>query len=87
MIQLDPAARIVPTQSAATLFALLMAVSNTGVTVAFWVGGWWYDSLTAHFGGNRHAAFDALVAIGAAFTAGCWLLVPVMRWAGAYEAR
>jgi hypothetical protein len=32
--------------------------------------------------GNRHAAFDALVAIGAASTAGCWLLVPVMRWAG-----
>jgi Na+/melibiose symporter-like transporter len=87
LIQLDLAARIVPTQSAATLFALLMAVSNTGVTVAYWVGGWWYDGLTAQFGGDRHLAFDALVAIGAAFTAACWLLVPVLRWAGAYETR
>ena len=87
LIQLDLAARIVPTQSAATIFALLMAVSNTGITVAYWVGGMWYDGLTAHFGGNRHFAFDALVAIGAAFTAACWLLVPAMRWAGAYETR
>jgi hypothetical protein len=59
-----------------------MAISNTGLTASEWVSGSWYDSLTASFGGSRHAAFDALVLIGAAFTAGCWLLVPVLRWAG-----
>jgi len=81
LIQLDLAARVCPTQSAATIFALLMAISNTGMTAAYGVGGWWYDALTDHFG-SRHIAFDALVAIGAAFTTGCWLLVPLMRWAG-----
>jgi len=81
LIQLDLAARVCPTQSAATIFALLMAISNTGMTASYGVGGWWYDALTDQFG-SRHIAFDALVAIGAAFTAGCWLLVPLMRWAG-----
>jgi Na+/melibiose symporter-like transporter len=81
LIQLDLAARICPTKSAATIFAVLMAISNTGTTAANGVSGWWYDALTNQFG-SRHIAFDALVAIGAAFTAGCWLLVPVMRWAG-----
>jgi MFS family permease len=87
LIQLDLAARIVPTQSAATLFAILMSISNTGMSAAYAAGGWWYDDLASAFAGNRHAAFDCLVAIGAAFTASCWLLVPVMRWAGAYEYR
>ncbi|MCI0361037.1 MAG: hypothetical protein L0211_21360 [Planctomycetaceae bacterium] len=82
LIQLDIAARVVPTESAATLFALLMAISNTGTTAGIFLGGWWYDGLTSYFVGNRHAAFDALVVIGAGFTACCWLLVPALRWAG-----
>lgn len=83
LIQLDLAARICPTESAGTIFALLMAISNTGISASYGVGGLTYDWLaSADMLGSRHAAFDALVAIGAAFTAGCWLLVPVMRWAG-----
>lgn len=82
LVQLDLAARACPSQSAGTMFALLMAVSNTGMSAGYYVGGDWYESLTAQFAGNRHLAFDALVAIGATFTAGCWLLVPVLRWAG-----
>jgi MFS family permease len=83
LIQLDLAARICPTESAGTIFALLMAISNTGISASYGVGGLTYDWLSsAEMLGNRHAAFDALVAIGATFTAGCWLLVPVMRWAG-----
>jgi MFS family permease len=81
LIQLDLAARVCPTQSAATVFALLMAISNTGITAANAVGGGWYDALNSTLG-SRHAAFDGLVLIGAGFTAGCWLLVPLMRWAG-----
>jgi MFS family permease len=86
LIQLDLAARVCPLASAATIFALLMAISNTGMTASFGVGGRWYDALTEQFG-SRHIAFDALVAIGALFTAGCWLLVPVMRWAGVQDHR
>jgi MFS family permease len=85
LIQLDLAARICPTESAGTMFALLMALSNTGVSLAIYFGGEWYDALAAHYHGNRHLAFDVLVLIGAAFTAGCWALVPVMKWAGAWE--
>jgi Na+/melibiose symporter-like transporter len=74
LIQLDLAARVCPTQSAGTLFATLMAISNTGITAASAVSGGWYDWLAAATG-SRHVAFDLLVAIGAAFTAGCWLVV------------
>jgi Na+/melibiose symporter-like transporter len=81
LIQLDLAARVCPTQSAGTIFALLMATCNTGVSASIWVSGGWYDGLAAS-GGGRHVAFDAMVAIGAAFTAGCWLLAPVMKRAG-----
>ena len=82
LIQLDLAARICPPASAGTVFALLMAISNTGMSLGIYLGGGWYDGLTAQLGGNRHAAFDALVLIGAAFTAACWLLVPLLRRAG-----
>jgi Na+/melibiose symporter-like transporter len=83
LIQLDLAARIAPTEAAGTIFALLMAISNTGITASTWVSGAWYDYLAEPAAlGSRHAAFDSLVAIGAAFTAACWLIVPVMKWAG-----
>jgi len=85
LIQLDLSARICPTALAGTTFALLMALSNTGDSAAIYVGGDWYEALATHFQGNRHMAFHLLVLIGAAFTAGCWLLVPVMKWAGAWE--
>lgn len=83
LIQLDLAARIAPTEAAGTIFALLMAISNTGITASTWVSGAWYDYLaSAEVLNSRHLAFDALVAIGAAFTAACWLIVPVMKRAG-----
>jgi len=80
LIQLDLAARICPPKAAGTVFALLMAVSNLGILLSTWVGGVWYDQLDVVWG--HRAAFSALVAIGAAFTAGCWLLVPWLRLGG-----
>jgi predicted MFS family arabinose efflux permease len=77
LIQLDLAARVCPPRAAGTVFAVLMAVSNLGIVVSTWIGGFWYDQLSAGWG--QRAAFNALVAIGAAFTAGCWLLVPWLR--------
>lgn len=81
LVTLDLAARTCPTAAAGTGFAVMMAVSNTGTTLATTVGGTWYETLTARLGGPD-PAFDALVAIGAASTAACWLLVPVLRRAG-----
>jgi Na+/melibiose symporter-like transporter len=81
LTQLDLAARICPTQSSGTTFAMLMAAGNAGLAAGVYLGGGWYDALAEHFHGSRHLAFHTLVGIGAVFTAGCWLLVPVLRWA------
>lgn len=83
LIQLDLAARICPPKAAGTVFALLMAVSNLAILTSTWLGGIWYDQLDAVWG--HRAAFNGLVAIGAACTAGCWLLTPWLRRAGPME--
>jgi Na+/melibiose symporter-like transporter len=82
LVQLDLAARICPTAAAGLTFALLMSLSNTGMSAGIYLGGGWYDDLTAVYEGNRHLAFDVLVGIGGAFTGACWLLIPVMKWSG-----
>ena len=85
MIQLDLAARVCPPQIAGTMFALLMALSNSGISASSYFGGWWYDALTRRHG--THVAFDLLVAIGAGFTATCWVLVPgMLRIAARHDA-
>lgn len=85
MIQLDLAARVCPPQIAGTMFALLMALSNTGITLSSYFGGGWYDGLRANYGDRT--AFHLLVAIGACFTAGCWVLVPwMLRLAAKHDA-
>jgi predicted MFS family arabinose efflux permease len=74
LIQLDLVARWCPAQVAGTTFALLMAVSNLGASLATWLGGSWYERAASAWG-NR-VAFQLLAVVGAAFTAGCWLLLP-----------
>jgi predicted MFS family arabinose efflux permease len=66
---LDLAARAVPERAEGTYFAALMAVSNLGSTGSVWVGGRLYDVV----------GLPWLIAISAAATAACWLLVPWMR--------
>jgi predicted MFS family arabinose efflux permease len=66
---LDLAAQACPKQAEGTFFALLMSVFNAGGRGSEIVGGWLYDS----FG------YTWLILISAAFTALCWLLVPLVR--------
>ena len=66
---LDLAARAVPRHAEGTLFAALMAVSNLGSTGAEWLGGQLYDLVGLNW----------LIAVSAAATAACWLLVPWVR--------
>jgi len=83
LIQLDLTARVCPPRVAATLFALVMALSNLSLSLADGAGGFLYDLVTPLWG--PRAAFNLLVGLGAAFTAVCWVLVPVFRrgdWAG-----
>lgn len=77
MIQFDLAARVCPPQVAGTIFATLMALTNFSLSASTWLGGVLYDSWSTHWGARP--AFNALVAVGAAFTAGCWLLIPQFR--------
>jgi predicted MFS family arabinose efflux permease len=77
LIQLDLAARVCPPQVAGTVFASLMALSNLGITAGIAWGGALYDRWTAAWG--AHHAFDALVALGVATTAACWVLIPWLR--------
>ncbi|HEV3163558.1 MAG TPA: MFS transporter [Isosphaeraceae bacterium] len=76
LIQLDLAAQSCPPRVAGTAFALLMALLNLGNLLSTWLGGDWYERLRLLWGSR--VAFHILVAIGAAFTAGCWLLVPLL---------
>lgn len=76
IIQLDLAARVCPPEVSGTLFAGLMALSNLGMTAAMYWGGWLYDDWAVRWGADR--AFDMLVWLGAATTAACWVLTPLL---------
>jgi MFS family permease len=76
LIQFDLAAQVCPPAAAGTTFALLMALSNLGTSLSTWLGGSWYESGAARWG--YPASFRLLVGIGALFTAGCWLIVPIL---------
>lgn len=66
---LDLAAKSCPRRVEATFFALLMSVFNGGTQSSQVVGGYLYDWL----------GYTALVLISAAFTAGAWFLVPLVK--------
>ena len=66
---LDLAARACPKQVEATFFAVLMSIYNGAVQLSQITGGWLYDQL----------GFTRLIFISAAFTALCWLLVPLLK--------
>ena len=74
LVQLDMAARYCPPAIAATVFALLMSLSNGSASLSEVLGGSlyteWIDSM------GREPAFDTLVYVGAWFTCLAWSLVP-----------
>ena len=74
LIQLDIAARLVPVEVAATLFALVMAVTNLSSSLSEAFGGYLYEYLDS---GNF--AFDAVVVLSTLFAASCWMLMPRLK--------
>ncbi len=82
LVQLDLAARYCPTAVAATVFALLMALSNQAVGLSEFVGGKMYTAWGATMG--EASAFKTLVVVGAGCTALCWFLVP---WLNSISAK
>jgi Na+/melibiose symporter-like transporter len=77
MVQLDLAARVCDVQTAGTTVALLMALSNLSYSTSEALGGILYERLSEWR--DPTTAFQIVVAIGALFTSGCWLLVPALR--------
>lgn len=77
LIQLDLAARVCTPETAGTTFALLMALSNLSYSLSTALGGHVYDLVGQEHG--YQTAFSILVAVGAGFTAFCWLLMPLLR--------
>jgi len=76
LTQLDLAARVCRLETAGTTFALLMSLTNLSAALSQGVGGTIYEAMAERWG--YASAFQILVAVGALFTAGCWLLMPVL---------
>ncbi len=76
LVQLDMAARYCPAESAGTIFAILMSLTNLSYSLSSQVGGGWYEAWSKDWGPTT--AFDVLVGVGAAFTAACWLLLSIL---------
>jgi MFS family permease len=74
LLQLDIAARLCPPRYAATVFAMLMGVSNGADSISAIVGGELHDWLSPRIGAVD--AYHVLVVMGAAATAGAWAMVP-----------
>ena len=85
LIQLDLAARICRPETAGTTFALLMSLSNLSAALSQGFGGSIYEAMAQRWG--FATAFQLLVAMGALFTAGCWLLIPLLQRAFPSPAR
>src|SRR5262245_54701392 len=77
LIQLDLAARVCRPQTAGTTFALLMSLTNLGAALSQGIGGSIYEEMAERWG--YVLAFQILVGVGALFTAGCWLLLPLLN--------
>lgn len=66
---LDLAARSCPSRAEGTVFAFLMSTLNISKSGGNILGGWLYD----------HTGLVPLILTSAAFTAGCWCLVPLLQ--------
>ncbi len=86
LVQLDLVAQICPLEIAGTVFALLMALHNLTMFTSARIGGKLYDLWQVDFG--KQFAFNLLIALGAATTAACWLIVPwLSREMNAHSSR
>ncbi|MEX0641295.1 MAG: MFS transporter [Pirellulales bacterium] len=78
IVQLDLAAMVCPPIIAGTAFAAMMSLSNAGTSFSNMIGTWLYDVVSFLLRDSQQA-YNLLVALGAACTACCWLLVPQLR--------
>ena len=77
LIQLDLTARIIPARAAATVFAIVMALTNLAGAGSEVFGGWLFEATEASYA--REAAFRLVVAVSVVAAVSCWLLMPTLR--------
>jgi MFS family permease len=77
LILLDLAARLVPIQVAATVFAVIMALANLGSVVGEAVGGFLLERAGASY--DPAVAYRIVLAAGAAVIASSWLWMPRLQ--------
>jgi MFS family permease len=75
LIQLDLTARIIPARAAATVFAIVMALTNFAGSASEAFGGWLFEAAKT----QEQGAFSLVVAVSVLSAASCWILVPVLR--------
>ncbi len=76
---IDLAARCCPSEATATVYASLMSLCNLCAALATWLGGELYSTFISYLG--PVAGFRALIWAGAAVTAMCWFILPMVPWA------
>jgi len=74
LIQLDVAARLVPVEVAATMFAVIMALTNLSASLSEALGGYLYDYLRAGQG-----AFESIVVLSTLVVGVCWAWMPRLK--------
>jgi hypothetical protein len=79
LIQLDLVARIVPARAAATVFAIVMALTNFIASGSAVFGAWLFEVANESYGAD--AGFRLAVALSVAAAMSCWLLIPAIRQA------
>lgn len=77
MVQMDIVARRVPLVAAATVFAVMMGLSNLASSLSEALGGEVYERLQQAAGPVD--AYQAVVVLSVVAPALCWLLIPVIR--------
>ena len=79
LIQLDLVARIIPARAAATVFAIVMALTNFMASGSAVFGAWLFEVANESYGAD--AGFRLVVALSVAAAMSCWLLIPAIRQA------
>ncbi|HEX4129805.1 MAG TPA: MFS transporter [Pirellulales bacterium] len=85
LAMLDLTAQVCPLAWAATVFATMMAVANLSMMLSTHLGGAMYQRLLEQC--EARTAFAIVVATGAATTAACWLLVPMLTRLGSTDVK
>ena len=74
LIQLDLAARIIPARAAATVFAIVMALTNFSGSSSEAFGAWLFEAARSSYGGETAFGLVVMASVTAAVSCCYWCL-------------